>query len=150
LKRLSAKYREKTQDNDPYMFDKIIDHLYLGDEQDFKRCNTTKPYLFVDARGFFNTLSGDADANELMVYPLMVISKALATLIGDEIDVFVYCQAGMERSPFLVALILNQMGNGTIEECYDFVKSKHPQTIQYSQWVEGFKNIRHKIKHGVN
>lgn len=146
MKRLSAKYREKTQDNDPKMFDKIIDGLYLGDEQDFKRCNTTKPFLFVDARAFFNTLSGDADASELMIGPLMSISKACAGLILDGVDVLVYCQAGMERSPFLVALILNQMGKGTIEECYDFVKTKHTQTIQYSQWVNGFKDIRRKIQ----
>jgi len=138
LKRLIAVYRQKTQDVAPGMFDEIIPNLYLGDEQDFKHCGVTKPYLFVDARGFYNTLSGDANADELQVEPLMIISQACARLVERGIYVMVYCQAGMERSPFLVALILNQMGRGTIEDCYNFVKKKHPQTIQYKQWVDGF------------
>jgi len=135
---MKALYKSKTQDVEPNMFDEIIPNLYLGDEQDFKHCGVTNPHLFLDARGFFNTLKGDADESELIVEPLMIISQACARLVEQGVYVMVYCQAGMERSPFLVALILNQMGRGTIEECYNFVKKKHPQTIQYKQWVDGF------------
>ena len=139
---MKALYRSKTQDVAPMTFDKIVDHLYLGDFRDFEilmdNRMAEKPYVFIDARGFYNVLSGDADAFELMVKPLTIVSKACAELIKSSVNVLVYCQAGMERSPFLVALILYQMGKGTLEECYDFVKLKHPQTIQYQQWVDGF------------
>jgi hypothetical protein len=145
LKRIIAIYKQRMEDAYPNMFDKIIDNLYLGDAEDFKHCYVSKPYLFVDARGFYNTLGGEANGDELMVEPLMTISKACARLVEKGYYVMVYCQAGMERSPFLTALILFEMGKGTIQECYDFVKTKHPQTIQYSQWVNAYLDMRNKI-----
>jgi protein-tyrosine phosphatase len=123
------------------MFTEIVPHLFLGEELDQKRrilgqMILPKPYLFVDARPFFNILSGDANGEELMIEPLRALSASLAILVSNDVDVYIYCQAGLERSPFLTALVLHQLGKGTLEECYNQVASKRPQTLVYSQWVE--------------
>jgi len=118
------------------MFNKIVAHLYLGDLQDYNSItNMSKPYLFVDARPFYNLLQGDADGRELMVTQLKALAISLAELVKVGVDIYVYCQAGMERSPFLTALILSELNRGTLDECYYFVKTKRPQTMIYDVWV---------------
>ena len=129
------------------MFTKLLDKLYLGDEEDAKRLrpamtHNDKPYIFVDARPFFNLLSGDADAGELMICPLRALSASLAMLIANGVAVYLYCQAGVERSPFTAALTLHQLGGEprmTLMECYREVAEKHPQTLVYPQWVEAME-----------
>ena len=123
------------------MFTKIEPHLYLGDESDLKfiySFRTNKPYLYVDARPFFNILHADPNAEELMVEPLRALSAALAMLVSNYVDVYIYCQAGIERSPFLTALVLFQLGRGTIEECYHQVVIKRPETLVYQAWVDAY------------
>jgi hypothetical protein len=132
------------------VFSKIINHLYLGDEQDYfnlKKSNhiIKKPYLFVDARPFFNILSGDANAKELMICPLNALAASLAVLIANGVTVYIYCQAGMERSPFVAALTLFQLvgePRQTLEECYREVAQKRPETIIYPQWVEAMQCVQ--------
>jgi hypothetical protein len=129
------------------MFSKIISRLYLGDEQDYRNLKKSgtllaKPYLFVDARPFFNILSGDANKDELMIGPLNALAASLAMLIANGVTVYIYCQAGMERSPFLTALTLFQLGGEprqTLEECYREVAQKRPETLVYPQWVEAMQ-----------
>lgn len=126
------------------MFNKIIPHLFLGEFHDYellrKQCRLfAKPFLFVDARPFFNLLSADPSTEELMVEPLRALSASLAMLVSNDIDVYIYCQAGMERSPFLTALVLFQLGKGSLIECYWQVKSKRPETLIYNIWVSAME-----------
>jgi len=128
------------------MFTKLAGHLYLGDADDARNAKhhddrLTRPYLFVDARPFFNILQADPNPGELMIEPLRALSAACATLICNGVDVYVYCQAGMERSPFLAALIMFQIGDWTLNEGYELVKAKHPQTLLYPQWVKAMEEF---------
>ena len=128
------------------MFTKIIFNLYLGDERDStelrpKMDHNDKPFLFVDARPFFNILQSDPNAEELMINPLRALSASLAMLVSNGVRVYIYCQAGMERSPFLTALTLFQLGGEprqSLEDCYQEVKRKRPETMVYQEWVEAY------------
>jgi len=128
------------------MFDKIVPHLFLGDAHDYELLNGVsglieKPYIFVDARPFYNMLLGDANGNELMIYPLNTLAFSLSKLVETEIDVYIYCQAGMERSPFLTAVVLFYLNKGSLAWCYDYVKSKRPETLIYDVWTKSMAGV---------
>ena len=128
------------------MFNKIVPHLFLGDYHDYELLSgmigaIEKPYIFVDARPFYNLLQSDANGKELMVFPLRTLAFSLAKLVEANIDVYIYCQAGMERSPFLTAIVLFYLDMGSLAWCYNYVKTKRPETLIYDTWTKHMAGV---------
>jgi len=53
-------------------------------------------------------------------------------------NVLVFCHAGMDRSPFVVAMYLHHFHNKDPMEAYEAVRKRRPQTIIHDEWVTPF------------
>jgi protein-tyrosine phosphatase len=110
----------------------ITSSLAIGDLDD---ANSTAGYirrnvhLKIDVR--------DAFSDE---EPIPEKINDLVDLIQENIDnglrVMIYCQAGMDRSPFVAASYLVKTENLSYADAYTFVQKERPQTITHFEWAE--------------
>ncbi|MBU2395783.1 MAG: dual specificity protein phosphatase family protein [Gammaproteobacteria bacterium] len=65
----------------------------------------------------------------------------LSRLIDDALihaPTLVHCHAGIDRSPFAIAVYLVTECGYMPTDAYDLVKEKHPQTIIHDDWMKSF------------
>ncbi len=119
------------------MTSKIIWNLYLGDDSDASRfCVPSEPIqLKLDLREW------NAE-DELGHDDFSTIENAVKIIAGaheDCIPILVYCHGGMDRSPFVVACYLLELGLFDIHfSAYERVKKYHPQTIIHQDWFKKY------------
>ena len=59
----------------------------------------------------------------------------------NDIPTLVYCHAGMDRSPFMIACFIHKELGFSIEHAYKIVKEGRPQTIIHDDWMRFYKEM---------
>lgn len=75
---------------------------------------------------------------------LPVQLDAVAHVIQNHVDagtkLLVHCSAGMERSPLALTWYMHTRAGLSLEEAFEFVKSKRPQAENRLEWIVGYTN----------
>lgn len=126
------------------MYNKIIDHLYIGSLQDAIQFRQDK----LDAV-ILCVLENRPGNEPFKAYHIPIITESghvhmdqlnhiaffLEALLKKETDVLLHCAAGMERSPLAVAYYIAYSKGISIEEAYEIVKKGRPQTMDRRVWL---------------
>jgi protein-tyrosine phosphatase len=119
--------------------DEILPGLYLGDANDALKAEgmviicvlEVKPPTEPQGAIFFPFLeNGIANMNILRDF-----ASTVDRLLTDGKKVLVHCGGGIERSPLAVAFYISWKRGIPIEEAYQIVEQKHPQTQRRLQWL---------------
>lgn len=115
----------------------IVENIWIGDEQDSKDFwFSQQPHVSIDLTGW------NIDY-ELSKENLDTVSRILPVIYEchmNKIPVLVYCHAGIDRSPFMVACFLyGYLGYTVIGHAYQTVKNMRPQTIIHDDWMKEYQ-----------
>ncbi len=114
----------------------VDSNLAIGDIADVTLRDQLRQHgieMIIDIRLYF-TGSGDTP-------PLPSIWKAANEVLklSETNKILIYCQAGIDRSPFFAMLYYKLKHGCDYPEAYDYIQQKRPQTIQHWEWVEMIK-----------
>ena len=123
---------------------KIIDHLYLGDQDDAtnfdKEVSNGRIVVVLEHRPPHEphksfhlpllTSSGHIHSQQLDQLACFIHS-----ILQQNTDLLVHCAAGIERSPFAVVWYLHKFHDMTLDEAYDFVRRIRPQVEDRQLWL---------------
>ena len=116
---------------------KIIDHLYLGNRQgavdhDLLSRLNIKAVVTIgcsppthENMAYLKIGLLDHDNSNVLIY-MDQVGDFIHSYISKGDNVFVHCQAGMNRSPTFVIGYLIKHKNNTFQSAYDIVKKKRP------------------------
>jgi len=122
----------------------IDDGLAVGDETDITRegwdvLRKANIDLSIDIRNYF-TMSKVGNMSD--VNPLRKIWKfvdLLVQLTNAGWKIFIYCQAGIDRSPFVAMLYIHRKQELSFADSYKWIIRERPQTHEHWEWVEVVK-----------
>lgn len=128
------------------MMNFILENLYIGDDQDSKDFWITQEQLYTtfDLRGWNIDEKGITSIHAYFLEKLCELIEA-ARIQG---PFLVHCHAGIDRSPFAVAIYFVLEHGFTPEDAYKFVKSRRPQTIVHDDWMSNFIQLLNDHKEG--
>jgi len=117
------------------MINHIWGNIYIGDDRDANSLRLIKKKeitAFLDLTKLHINEKLDEEA-------ILQVEEAIIKL-GDLLSrgnkVLVYCHAGIDRAPFVVAYYLHTEQEYPFSDAYDFVKHRRPQTIQHYEWYQ--------------
>jgi len=115
---------------------RVLENLYLGDEQDSNNFWLSQEPLHttLDLTGWNLDEKGMTPSQSFFLQNLC----ELINIARSQGPVLVHCHAGIDRSPFAVAVYLFEEHPFTPENAYDFVKACHPQTIIHDDWMREY------------
>ena len=119
------------------IMNEILENLYLGDEQDAEDFWLSQESLYTsfDLRGWKLDLEGVTDEH-VKFLTILADTIEFARSLG---PVLVYCHAGMDRSPFAVAVYITlKYGLIAPEHAYELVKQSRSQIIIHDDWMRDF------------
>lgn len=116
---------------------RILHNLFLGDTTDAIRFSFPMEPLqgTLDLTGWYAEM-------EIRHSAFQTIDKALEIIeayVSKEAPILVFCHAGMDRSPFIVACYLTKHYEHTPESAYEYVKQERPQTIIHDDWMRAYQ-----------
>ncbi|MCC6126440.1 MAG: dual specificity protein phosphatase family protein [Pirellulales bacterium] len=76
------------------------------------------------------------DGQQSSLQMLLLAIECLVALLKKDIPTFVYCSAGMSRSPAIVAAALSLLYGGALDDNLRKVISGHPHDISPQLWQE--------------
>lgn len=118
------------------MTTKILSNLYLGDTADAIRFGFPTESL----QGTLD-LTGWHAEEEMRHNDFSTIEEAISIIdkyISNHLPLLVFCHAGIDRSPFIVACYIAKNYEYTPESAYDYVKQERPQTIIHDDWMRKY------------
>ena len=83
---------------------------------------------FIDVRAYFNEDGPKLELLQLIDWILKRLANGQACIL--------YCDDGIEQSPFVAALVLANFYGTTLQFAYDYVKERRPQVIQHLEWLQ--------------
>lgn len=100
--------------------------------------------LVLDARALFRRKKGvnpfgmePFPDKVLRAADMLVALSAYKNLKGYGVPkILIRCLWGVDRTPFVAAVYVNQKYNKPLADAYRFVASKHPQTKFHWDWIE--------------
>ena len=120
---------------------KIMGHnLIISDSKTVAENIDDRSYLFVDVRPAFgeNPETGDIAVRWNILPSLVHYIDTLSRYT----DVVIYCSAGMDRSPFVAAVVISEKIGCELDYAYDIVLDNHPMTIRHADWRSDFIRIK--------
>lgn len=118
------------------MINHILGNIYIGDDRDTSKKNLKR--LEITAMLDLRELHIDEKLDEDAILEVKEATVLLEVLLRRENKVLVYCHAGIDRSPFVVAHYLYRIAGYSIQDAYDLMKHHRPQTIQHWEWFKQF------------
>lgn len=119
------------------MISEILPTLFIGDARDAESKKLIEHYN-IDAILDLTGLHIDETLDDEAVEQVNQAVKELNRLLDDYKTVLVHCHAGIDRTPFVVALALHRRLDIPFRRAYNYVKIMRPQTIQHWEWVPHF------------
>lgn len=124
---------------------KIVDHLYLGDQQDAINFDKEVPdgriVVVLEQRpanephkSFHLPLL--TSSNHIHEAQLDQLACFIHSIIQQKKDLLVHCAAGIERSPLAVVWYLHKFYHMSRDEAYDMVKEIRPQVQDRQLWLD--------------
>lgn len=83
---------------------------------------------FIDVQPYFDEDGPKPEILELIKWIIKRLANGQACIL--------YCDRGIERSPFVAALVLANFYCTTFQFAYDYVKERRPQVIQHFEWLQ--------------
>lgn len=117
---------------------RILPHLYLGDTTDAIRFSFPNEPI----QGTLDLTGWDVEG-EIRHSTFLTIEQAISIIEEYQSNyrpLLVFCHAGMDRSPFIVACYIAKHYGGTPEEAYAIVKQERPQTIIHDDWMRAYQS----------
>jgi len=121
------------------MITEIFPLLYVASETDINDFEPPKAGLCM----FFDLTKWRLDLDwpdDSLYDELLKMILSIDFLRSFNMPVVLFCQAGRDRAPFLGACYLFAFSD--IEAPYDYVASKHTDTIIHEDWWTWFKTLR--------
>ena len=126
------------------LMSKITDQIYVGDQQDASNEHLYKMKLF-DCIINLNDRESEEELKLVKKYNILYASfnifrekEKVAGYLWGAVEqgrkVLVHCEAGIDRSPFLVALYFSKKNNILLSKAYNIVKYFRPQTFIHLEW----------------
>jgi len=72
----------------------------------------------------------------------MDFARGVALLLHEGYRVALYCYGGVDRSPFIAALVLHLWLNQPLSEAYGAVLERRPQAFRHPEWERSFASQR--------
>lgn len=121
------------------MVDQILDRIWIGDQQDAENEELVKTFTAIIN---LNMRESEKELELVKKYNILYanfgrLNLAAGYLFGaynNGKKILVHCEAGMDKSPFVVARCISVMCKITLAEAYKFVKERHKQTIEHYEW----------------
>ena len=117
---------------------RILGNLFLGDTTDAIRFSFPMEPL----QGTLDLTGWDVEM-EIRHNAFQTINHAISIIeeyTSRGCPLLVFCHAGMDRSPFIVACYLAEHFDFTPEAAYDLVKKERPQTIIHDDWMRLYQS----------
>jgi protein-tyrosine phosphatase len=113
----------------------INNQLAIGDIGDL---DNTREHTLRTTNVQVNVKDAFKDDRDNDPIPSMVnaLVDTIKGLVDDGLKVMIYCDAGMDRSPFIAAAYLVKTENMTYADAYAKVQRDRPQTITHFEWAE--------------
>jgi len=118
---------------------KIINGLYVGELSDavnLRALDESDIDIVIDVRNNFQPL-GDK-----LKFNITKLSVAIANLIEDGNKVFIYCRAGIDRSPFVAQTVVKWQHGCSWNEAWEVVSKGRPQAIRHLEWRDEWRNLK--------
>ena len=120
------------------MISEIIKNLFVGDEKDsIDFWYSQQPHVTINLTGWNIDLELKRENLKTGDKVLPIIKAAF----DNDIPTLVYCHAGMDRSPFMIACFIHKELGFSIEHAYKIVKEGRPQTIIHDDWMRFYKEM---------
>jgi len=122
------------------MVDQILDRIWIGDQQDAENEEIVKTFTVIIN---LNTRESKKELELVKKYNvlyanfgrLFVATGYLSGAYDAGKKILIHCEAGIDKSPFVVAVFLSMELNISFAEAYGFVKERHKQTIEHYEWI---------------
>jgi len=123
----------------------IDNGLAIGDETDVTREgweNLRKENidLSIDIRNHFTKSKVGNISDVTPLRKIWKLADLLVQLTQEGWKIFIYCQAGVDRSPFLAMLYVYRKYELSFVDSYKWVIRERPQTLEHWEWVEVVKS----------
>ena len=113
---------------------KFNDDILMGEVSDLSRLGIDAGLLLFDARGVFDE---GGEPNQPMLDNL--VENICENILQYGRRVFIFCDGGIDRSPFVVWCVLETLGDWDAQEdagaIYHNIKFTRPQIIEHFEWV---------------
>jgi len=125
------------------MITEIIQNLFVGDDMDAKDFWYSQvPHISIDLTGWNIDIELNRENLETIDKVLQVIKSAY----DNDLPTLVYCHAGMDRSPFMVACFIHRELGFSSEYAYKMVKEKRVQTIVHDDWMKLYQSSNRRTR----
>lgn len=117
---------------------KIIDGLYVGELSDavnLRALDELDIDVVIDVRNNFQPL-GDR-----IKFNITKLSGAISNMIDDDLNVFIYCRAGIDRSPFVAQTVVKWQHGCDWNEAWDVVSKGRPQAQRHLEWQDEWNDL---------
>ena len=119
------------------MISEIVNGLYVGDDVDAKDFwLTQQTHVSIDLTGWNIDLEQRKGTLKTVDQVIPVIKSAY----DNNLPTLVYCHAGMDRSPFMVACFIHRELGFTPDYAYNLVKEGRPQTVIHDDWMRLYQS----------
>jgi len=108
----------------------ITSQLAIADLTDMLHHAYDTVTVIVDARSYFGYLNRDDELGNIRD-AVSLITRNIREL---ERKVIVFCDAGMDRSPFIVAKTLCELEHIDLNDAYTLIKKKRPCVQEHYEW----------------
>ena len=123
---------------------RIVANLFLGDTTDAIRFG----FPMEPIQGTLDLTGWDAE-KEINANDFSTVKQAIEIIdsyLSKHHPLLVFCHAGMDRSPFVVACyLLKEYDNMTPTIAYGDVKRVHPQTMIHDDWMRKYQTSLAKV-----
>jgi len=68
---------------------------------------------------------------------IFAVKMADELRLGERVGL--YCYGGIDRSPFIAALVLHWLESTSLGEAYTVVLKRRPQAFRHPEWERGFR-----------
>jgi len=119
---------------------RVLDNLYVGDIsllENRKIAIDLGIDFILDARFNFDS---DNDDWEINWNRLERFTDGAIRLLQEGYTIAIYCYGGIDRSPFVTAVILSKYRNLPFPKAYQIVMKKRPQTMWHGEWELEYMN----------
>lgn len=78
-------------------------------------------------------LKDEGEVKNMDPFAVECVKKLVIRLLEHGKKVLVHCDAGIDRSPFIAAVVLEARGE-EFPDAYAIVRNRHPQTMEHFEW----------------
>ncbi len=117
----------------------ILDNLAVSDisSKSHDKIFRTKIDFTLDVRHLFAEVGMNWEINK---YKLDRFTDGVVELLNSGYDVLLYCFGGIDRSPFVAAVVIHKLKGISLEEAYNMVLEKRTEAFLHPEWIQAYRS----------